>query len=463
MLAPDKEIKSNEKDDKEIASIADQLENTIDLKEEDKGDEYLYLPTLDDKRLSYIISMPPMNSTGDIYHILAYLILVLFAGKTIPNILLTYDSNEIIENSESKMNTYTQVMRSLDFAKQLGKGKFFLAPKSLDTGTCQRENNRQSVLEKYFESLGPFVFYIDQKALTTLIAYYIYQNGIETTTKILRKGYMQRDPNFISPENNQKIVDSATDEIERIKKSSAGKPLIALHLRYSSKANESQNIDNTHLLHKLSDFLTEKSYAIWFIIADGRKQQSFNSIKKDSKTKVFPFNLDDKGTQVDYGKLYHTQLLHDLKNLKNLHGMIGNTSGTLDLAAFLGHNVYNIHQFNAKIDYQAYRILIQTAFLSLDFFNEAELENAMQDPDKKLGKITQEISDKHLPNLTPWLESKNASTKFTPKIPKSSVVSVDIKKSGYQGLFFIQNFKKAEQKLLPCANDITQLVVNKLS
>lgn len=145
-----------------------------------------------------------------------------------------------------------------------------------------------------------------------------------------------------------------------------------MHMRYSSNANETQNpLIN---LTRMKNFLEEKGNKVWFVFADGRSSGSFTEIT-GNRTNVFPYphstkkyagpnpaNLDDT---VDYGKFYHLQILLGLLSLDNVR-FIGNTSGTLDVAAFVGHQVYNMHALAESINYQTARILIQSAFLAVE-------------------------------------------------------------------------------------------------
>ena len=73
----------------------------------------------------------------------------------------------------------------------------------------------------------------------------------------------------------------------------------------------------------------------------------------------------------DYGKLLHLQLFLTLKETEGaiqLKGIIGNTSGTLDLAALIGHRVFNIHTLGSQHQYQDCRVIMQQEFLTLGFY-----------------------------------------------------------------------------------------------
>lgn len=389
----------------------------------------------------YVISMVPMNSSGDSYHILAYLILAKSHEKKVPDILLTYDGIPEIRDTESKMNAYTQVQRTLHFAQVLGYGRHFQTA-FIDTGKCQRENNRQSKLEEYL-STTEYTHYIDQKALTTIIAEHFRAFGKDNTTKRLRRGFNKYSQEYLSQIACKKLVKEARDEVLRIGANS--NPLIVMHVRYSSKTNEKQNMEDG-VIGKLSNYVKSKGYNVWFIFTDGRKSGSFKSIGAD-RTDPFPFITTDGK---DNGKYFHLQLLLNLRTLPNLRGIIGNTSGTLDLAGFLGHSVYNLHNVQQAFDYQSCRILIQSSFLTVERLNFDLLENALRTSERKLGEFTDNIAQAHLPLLSSWM----AGSPQTANLAATSQLTVNSHQAGYWELFFIKTTKAKQLTSLPLAQSI---------
>ena len=80
------------------------------------GNHFLYLEDLDaDKGERYVIGVPPMNNTGDCYHMLGYMLLAQHHQKEIPEIVYGYDGVEELVTAESKLNTYSQVERAHTF------------------------------------------------------------------------------------------------------------------------------------------------------------------------------------------------------------------------------------------------------------------------------------------------------------------------------------------------------------
>ncbi len=414
----------------------------------DKEGQYLLLEDiLPDE--SYVISMAPMNSSGDCYHILAYLILARSHKKRIPDILLTYDGEKELRTAVGTINTWTQVGRILHFVDSLGYGGHFKSPVHLTYPGQAHQNNRQNALNEYLKT-SKYTEYIDQKALTSLISFYFYTHGIEETTKQLIEGFSVYDPNYLKEQIYKEIEEQVIKEINKIKLASQQQPLIIMHMRISPNANDNQNADE-EIIKKLKDHLENQKYALWFIFADGitrnNKNHSFNKLEKDKKkcSKPFPYMTSD---DVDNGKFFHLNLLLELKKLENLKGVIGNTSGTLDLTAFLGHKVYNCHEFEDTLNYQCVRILIQSEFLTVELLNTENLKNVLRKKDKSIEKFKESIITEHLPNLQQWISSPAG---HLIKV-KSSVYQTRFSPShaNYKELFSIKKLKCVSSPLLPC-------------
>ena len=367
----------------------------IQLPMDEQTGDFLYLnPNITNP----FISMAPINSTGDIYHILAYIILSRAYNKNVPPIYLTYDGGAVVKPNESNINVYTQVQRSLNFIQHLGYAQFFQNPLFIP-GAGTRQNSRQDHVNTFFSGHFPGHHYIDQKALTLFIAHHIKRHGFELTAQRLRNGFSQHT---IAQPLLAYIDARVTNERLRIQNyAGAVRPILILQIRYSSKANEEQNIDD-NMLTRLKEYL-EREYAVWFIFTDGRLSRSFDQIPTAQRTDPFPYAIEG----ADYGKIFHLRLMLNLYQLPRLVGIIGNTSGTLDIAAFTGHRVYNLHQFNNHISYQALRILIQGMFLSIEDFTPRDIVNDLRDPRGAIGNFTDAIFTKHFRELRNWLTSVN--------------------------------------------------------
>lgn len=371
----------------------------------------------------YIMSMPPINSSGDIYHILAFLILAIQNNDIkIPWILLTYDTDD----------TKTQAERGLTLATALGYENYFSTPIKLNeiNSKGHRQNVRQSRLTEFLNTQATTfgsILYLDQKASTNYLAHHFIQDRLKTSEK-LRKGYSQRNPKVLTDQTQNTLVAYANywlDDISR-SKSNVKQPIIILHIRHSSNANEDQNLPDSFLKPFVNYIENQGGYRVWCIFADGRTKGSFNGIearrispfcpplKKNKNSYDFLANvrqlLSVQNNQYDFGKLFHLQLLLALKNNEHLglKGIIGNTSGTFDLAAFIGHNCYNIHAFKPTISYQDYRILMQMSLFSVENFNALAFANIRFIRDGK-ETFTTENTSAVLHNFNEWITQENNS------------------------------------------------------
>lgn len=466
-----------------------------------------------------IISMAPINSSGDIYHILSFLMYAEAENLPTPDVVLCHDAEDTEEESydvndnstaietcigsthtagnskktNSDINTKDQVERALTLALVLGYGHHFKNPLleqrlllylkvpgivglvkdylgHLEAHTLRltktlvsRMNARQSKLEKCFQhetEVGP-IHYTDQRALTTYLSQF-FRRDRQKSSAILEAGYRKRNPLEISDKAQLLLKQYAQYWMKKIEKSKKnGQPLMVFHLRFSGKANKEQKANDEFII-KLVHHLQDKGYLIWFIMADSRK----NPFSGISKNRITPFSkplkkhehfetldkfereLDALKPNFDFGKLKHLELILALKGLKFLKGIFGNTSGTLDLAAFIGHNVYNIHHFNqSKISYQDYRILLQMSFLSLENYPSA-------------AEKSRDVNNS-LCNFDDWLKSKNMA--FVP--PTIPFEEPNFDKAEFRTLLFSKKFENgAAPKLLdiPGASRTKKFVQDKL-
>lgn len=465
-----------------------------------------------------VVSMAPINSSGDIYHILSYIMERKANQLPIQDIVLCYDTESKL--SGSKTDTKAQVERALNFAMALNLHEYFRNPfieriiqshlrpmaivniikeylgdveartLHLEKGDSSQPNPRQAKLEAFFAQEakhGLEIEYTDQRALTTKLCN-AFRRDRQNTISILEGGYRSRNPKIISEAEQTLLKDYAQYWKKQIIESrSENQPLIILHLRHSSTANSDQDAADGFLV-RLIKYLKTKGYLIWFIFADSRMNKSFVGIKNN---RISPFNKPlkkykehyetlmlfekklqaqrkfqtqrttqtQKGLQpipdYDFGKLKHLELLLALRQLDFLKGIVGNTSGTLDVAAFMGHHVYNIHHFSEKITYQDYRMLMGLSFLSIENYVEPKVKKAGRKAirDKEL-TVTHYIQ-----NFDQWLISEDG-TFIAPSI---AFKEPNFESAGFNTLIFTKVFKhsrEAENIILPGARKVQKYINN---
>lgn len=403
-----------------------------------KQQGFLGLPRklLDDAKPNYIISMAPINSSGDIYHIAAFLLLSLAKNYQIPSVMLTYDAG----------TTKAQAERSLLFVEMLDLSSYFMSISQINTDSnCHRQNKRQAELHNYFSTQREIIYYVDQKVLTNILAGKFIKNKKKTTLQ-LRASFKRRNSELFPQKINNEIQNITSKWLNQIKKTIVNGSLIILHLRYSANANEVQNFEDGFIA-RLKKYLEEKGLVVWFIITDSRLSKSFTGIRKN---RISPFSRKilercSKIKNHDYGKILHLEILDQLLDLPQLKGVVGNTSGTLDLAAFLGHRVFNIHQFTyPDIDYQDYRILLQVSFFTVENYIEKEYNDFLNLRREREGNtFSDEDLNQLLPSFIAWLNKSDTKHVMPHGI---SVNNVNLKSSGFWELCFIATWRKKDDQ-----------------
>ncbi|MBA8667712.1 hypothetical protein H1Q59_07400 [Holosporaceae bacterium 'Namur'] len=395
-----------------------------------------------------VMAMAPLNSSGDIYHMLAFTILSKHHNKLVPKILLTHDkdaNNEIFPKS-GELNTGDQVNRALSFVKTLGYKDNFEALKIVSPACYQ--DRRQETLDKVLEEKG-YKYYIDHRLSTTIISNHFNEHGFDKTTSILRDGFKKwEEEDNVRPEIRVNIKMSVIKSLINInnkidpKSEEIKKPTIIFHARYSDKANSKQNT-LINLLNELASSLQER-YNIITIHADNRKNKEGKI--KNSIANIYPFKYEISNDQ-DYTKLAHLRLLtclYEDREKINLHGIIGTTSGTLDLAAFIGHKVLNIHQVTTPFNYQDYRIFMQSTFLSIQAWWGEEYKDKSFNEECKL-----------------WLS--NQSTNKIECLPIKGIKNIDPQCEEFRLLRKITNINNKEAERQSFVERLEKQIIHRLS
>jgi hypothetical protein len=376
------------------------------------------------------IAQGPVNSSGDTYHILSAAILFHHHFKMMLKVKLFWDGKGKSASTESDLNTFTQVDRQISFIKLFN----CIEVEKQRQNSNSREKSRQARLRVEMQSQGTW---FEQKYTTYLISAHYFYMGKDKTNKILSDGLINltlADSVRLKIDNEIKaVVELIQAELNKY----PPKKLVILHERNSQKANNGQNLE---LWPKLKTYLQKKNYIVWTILATGKNV----TIKDDTTTKPFPYMVDG----IDYGKPYHLLLLNAIKQIEGFVGVIGNTSGTLDLAAFLGLPVYNLHATKTKLNYQTLRILIQKTFLFVQLVDPSLLGNALREK-----QMDDNICQEQLPQLLDWLS--NTDTISTHRTTYESFLP-QLKNFGFAQLLCAQRGIKLNSTRLDSTSDLLQ-------
>jgi hypothetical protein len=357
---------------------------------------------------NHLIVSAPLASSGDIYHVAAVLILLKSLEKKLPTVLLTYDTKptddgKAVPSNVKHVKTYHHaVQRSAGFLKGLGFGK---QCETRDIGGDVKAyyvTTREAALVSFLRQDFPARSYVDQRSCTGIISWHIRETKFENTTSILRDGFKRwENEDYFSKGDVLNIKKYSNDAINGITKKFENRPFVVIQIRQSS----GQGANNEHhvgviLLYADSRVAGNTGYSDCLY---------FKPFSSKSNKEMLSAEQQDSETQKDLAKFFHLQLLLKLFELPNCKGIIGNTSGTLDIAAFIGHKVFNIHHLDPekKIDYQDYRLFMQMVFLAIQLRFEWERYGDKSDPNQENALLI---------NLLKWI-----NTGEKPCLPKKSL------------------------------------------
>lgn len=351
--------------------------------------QWLYLDPPIWGRLRYIIGSPACQSSGDIYHIVSYLALCREGDYALPDVTIQYDTPD----------TEIHALRAKGFADHLGFTDQVQLNRQ-DPVSCS--NPTPARLANLVKQVcqGSRAALLDQKATTTLICRHLEMHGFNTTTEqISRQLALEVDSNGVTEEMNTWV----TDQIQAAVGRAEGRPIVVLNWRNTGQANDKHDLSYPEV-KALKELCDRLHLCLWVLVIDSKKWDG-NRYKKLGissdelvwyKKHLFPsmtfvfntaidlaklttkrdrtlkFTVEEQRDCVGDYKIRHLLLLQRMKALgPRLLCVVGNTSGTLDMAAFLGHTVFNFHQFDDKekeethLKIQDVRLLMQYRFMAI--------------------------------------------------------------------------------------------------
>lgn len=276
--------------------------------------------------------------------------------------------------------------------------------------SCQ-ESTGAAALHNYYhqqrKSKKCAIRYIDIKAISVIVSLEIHQSP--SLTNVLRLEFTT-----FTVGQPKAIGDWVATELNEINQHAANRKLIILHPRLSNRsANPGLDLPDEVWI-ALAHYLESIGYAVWFILATSRANPSLTRVFGDRMSTPFSAQLaapgDDKTNYMQCRRA-HIELLSRLHSRPNLVGVIGNTSGTLDVAAFIGMRVLDLHtcSLHVNLDYQAGRLFaLAVSVMDIQLLpfggDELVLMNAMRTRGEY--KLTSELVNKYLPVLSKWLEKE---------------------------------------------------------
>ena len=323
----------------------EKVKHVFEVKDEDKPKDATpssfwnsHITNIDVSKL--VIGVPPLSTSDDINHIFVFIWLAKKFNEPVPTIFLATDSSRTDVHLERSANFLKKI--NIDFQKIRIESKSFHAPTRLIT-------MRELMYKK------GYTYYMDQKTCTSFISKFVEKN--KSIAMEIIKGEIKKAMNTLKEEEIGEIKNYVEETIKKVKKYIDNDNYVIIHLRNSIKTNEKQNMINTG---SLVDHLRKKFKVIVIHVHDNKKMTNTSNTYN-----IYPFHIKSK---FQLEKFFHIGLLLELfekAGEMKLNGIVGNTSGILDIAAFMGHDVYNIHNFESKVSNQDYRLLTQNTFMQI--------------------------------------------------------------------------------------------------
>lgn len=295
---------------------------------------------------------PAVTSSGDVYHIAAYCLLCQHFNWFMPKIFLSYDVDKTKVHAErAKTFLNTLFGDSLDIHL-------------LSTSTSTYRYNTRNKLALDATRVSPAIspaseLIINQKMLTSLINSAIMIYGFGRVNKILRHGFKNRK---ILKGQAKPISGWISNKVKAVKNAVGNFPFVIIHNRFSKDANDNQNLDHSTLI-KVINSLRQNGVEVIIVNVSSDYIPAIQT--------VHTINAFEYITNLNpiYCKFQHILLLSALADLPSCRGVIGGTSGTLDVLGFMGINILDIHNFSNKsgtfAPHQDFRLLLQSVFMSV--------------------------------------------------------------------------------------------------
>jgi len=304
----------------------------------------------------YCIMSPAVNSSGDIYHTLSYLIICKHMGWYVPSVFIGYDAPD----------TYEQAKRALYLASIIGLDEHVCLLNFKKTQKSYQASPRTSTIRNHLFKKGKIV--IDQKMTTLFMASLFQIYGRTYISAILRQKFSSFNFDKIKSEHRHNLYKWVFDTYRQIMADTDDKCIVLLNHRESSAANMGKSLWYQELGEIQSITNTLKSSK--FCLLHSKEMCSPNSeLLAINIFEVYP-KAHEYYIPPILVKIRHILLLNVLAAHINKIIVIGGTSGILDIWAFMGFNVFNLHRWQASsascvIPYQEYRVFLQSNFMSV--------------------------------------------------------------------------------------------------
>jgi len=301
----------------------------------------------------FLMVQAPVNSTGDLYHQIAYIFWCRAAYAVPCRVVLCKDDTK---------TTTEAATRALRFVEQLSLNEYF------EVRTVEGAGFQPAARQVKAELALQNRSYVDHRLATTTLSDAVMRYGYGNVTGVLRRGFSKhRAGRFQQYPALRTYVEECMTVLHNALEHNA-RQLVVLHYRTSNGADGGQQAFATHA-PQIVQQCEAAGFAVAVIYVDDRKNPQ-DLVHVVAHMRPFQDERVSHAPLHDLGKLAHLGLLlalYENRSRLRLAGIVGNTSGTLDLAALIGLPVLNFHNFagqvQTSVDYQAYRLMMQALWM----------------------------------------------------------------------------------------------------
>ena len=301
------------------------------------------------------IYSPAVSSSGDIYHIAGYCLICEEFNWYVPKIFLCYD------NAVNQMHAN----RAQEFLRVIFEDRirclviYAPTPPRATRYSIRNKIALRTVLSN--PAVNPTEeLVLNQKLVTSLIQGAMLKFGHVKINAILRYGFKNRP---ILKLQAKPIATWIKKQAIKIRSLFQNQPFVVIHNRYSTQANDGQNLSNQSI-QQIARFLEKQRIRVILVNVSSEHCPAISGVECINAFERIPM------LNSIYSKSQHILLLSAISDLPGFQGVIGGTSGTLDVIAFMGIKVLNLHNYSEKkrvtfAPHQDFRILLQCMFMSI--------------------------------------------------------------------------------------------------
>ncbi|MDC0713497.1 hypothetical protein POL68_33845 [Stigmatella sp. ncwal1] len=308
-------------------------------------------------REKYYFNLPG-NMTGDIWHLAAAMSLNQHFGDGVKTLKAVIG---VVKTSTGKGKYEERSPSLFDFLLALG-----LPVSEVEVPV---ENRRPGVAASYTKGemdeiiaerlsrveLGKYAVQavIDQRISTTILMHYVKEKG-----KAAVVAYLQQKFTEGLPLPDRQVMDAKVLQIRKAIQDHGGKRVVLLNRRTGDLNKQHNTTDGIEA--QIESLAEQKGMFVMGIATP---------LGKPGDIDLFGSAFKGKSKQEFVDKRRTAYFWKEVSQIPEVHGLIGGRSGSMDIAAFMGVNVFSWDEYNSR-DEQVLRLLQTYPLMSIGFVDE---------------------------------------------------------------------------------------------